>query len=47
MFIFFVAEDPFGANDVLALGGRLKDPYIVAGKVVLTLRALPTTNPDP
>jgi hypothetical protein len=34
MLIFFVAEDQFGANDVLALGGRLNDPYIVVGEVV-------------
>jgi hypothetical protein len=32
--IFFVKEDPFGANVDLVLGGRLKDPYIVAGEVV-------------
>jgi hypothetical protein len=32
--IFFVAEDSFGVNDVLALRGRLKDSYIVAGEVV-------------
>jgi hypothetical protein len=32
--IFFVAEDPFDANVVLILGGRLKDPYIVAGEDV-------------
>jgi hypothetical protein len=34
MFIFFVAEDPFGANDVLVLGGRLKDPHIIVSEVV-------------
>jgi hypothetical protein len=34
MLIFFVAEDSFDANDVLTLGGRLKDPYIIAGEVV-------------
>jgi hypothetical protein len=34
MLIFFIAEDSFGANDVLALGGRLNDPYIVVGEVV-------------
>jgi hypothetical protein len=34
MLIFFVAEDSFGANDVLILGGRLKDPHIIAGEVV-------------
>jgi hypothetical protein len=33
MLIFFVAEDSFGANDVLALRGRLKDPYIIVGEV--------------
>jgi hypothetical protein len=32
--IFFVAEDPFGANVVLVLGGRLNDPYIIADEVV-------------
>jgi hypothetical protein len=34
MLIFFVAKDPFGVNDILALGGRLKDPYIIVGEVV-------------
>jgi hypothetical protein len=34
LLIFIVAEDPFGANDVLALGGRLKDLYIITGEVV-------------
>jgi hypothetical protein len=34
MLIFFVVEDPFGVNDVLALGGRIKDSYIIAGEVV-------------
>jgi hypothetical protein len=34
MLMFFVAEDPLGANDVLALGGRLKDSYIIAGEVI-------------
>jgi hypothetical protein len=32
--IFFVVEDSFGANVVLILRGRLKDPYIIAGEVV-------------
>jgi hypothetical protein len=34
MLIFFVAEDPFGANDILVLEGMLKDSYIIAGEVV-------------
>jgi hypothetical protein len=34
MLIFFVAEDQFGANDILALGGRLNDSYIVVSEVV-------------
>jgi hypothetical protein len=34
MLIFFVAEDLFGANDVLVLGGRLKGPHIVTGEIV-------------
>jgi phage terminase large subunit-like protein len=34
MLIFFVAEDPFGANDVLALRRRLKDSHIIVGEVV-------------
>jgi hypothetical protein len=34
MLIFFVAEDSFGVNDVLALRRRLKDPHIIAGEVV-------------
>jgi hypothetical protein len=34
MLIFFVAEDSFGANDVLTLRRRLKDPDIIAGEVV-------------
>jgi hypothetical protein len=34
--IFFVAEDPFGANVVLVLQGEgeLKDPHIIVGEVV-------------
>jgi hypothetical protein len=34
MLIFFVAEDPFGANNVLIFGGRLKDSHIIVGEVV-------------
>jgi hypothetical protein len=34
MLVFIVVEDPFGANDVRARGGRLKDSYIIAGEVV-------------
>jgi hypothetical protein len=34
MVIFFVTEDSFGANDILVLGGRLKDPHIIASEVV-------------
>src|SRR6185503_15137922 len=34
MFILFVAEDPLGANDVLALRTLFKNPNFIAGEVV-------------